>query len=174
MSEDLRFPIGKFTWPAEVSAADRERHIDEIASTPARLRAAVEGLSPEQLATPYRPGGWTITQVVHHLPDSHINSYVRFRLALTETEPTITPYDEAAWAQLADASAPVETSLRLLECLHERWVMVLRSLTEAQWKRRFIHPALGPVTLENNLALYAWHGAHHIAHITELRRREGW
>ena len=174
MTEDLRYPIGKFHWPATVSPSDRDRYIDEIASAPSLLRAAVEGLSAEQLATPYRPGGWTVTQVVHHLPDSHINSYVRFRLALTESEPTITPYDEAAWAQLADVAAQVETSLQLLECLHERWVMVLRSLTEDQWKRRFIHPALGPVTLENNLALYAWHGAHHIGHVTELRRREGW
>jgi hypothetical protein len=112
--------------------------------------------------------------VVHHLPDSHMNSFIRFRLALTEDEPTITPYDEAAWARLADAAAPAETSLCLLGCLHERGVMMLRSLTDADWKRRFVHPELGPVSLENNLALYAWHGAHHIGHIASLRRRNGW
>ena len=139
------------------------------------MRAAVAGLTPEQLDTPYRPGGWTVRQVVHHVPDSHINSYVRFKLALTEEEPTIKPYDEARWAKLADtATTPVEVSLTLLDSLHSRWVPLLQSLTEADFARQFRHPELGMVRLDRNLALYAWHGKHHVAHITSLRERMGW
>jgi len=139
------------------------------------LRAAVAGLRPEQLDTPYRPGGWTVRQVVHHVPDSHMNSYMRFKLALTEDEPTIKPYDEKLWAELADTPAtPVEVSLTLLESMHDRWVRLLRSLQDAHFERQFRHPELGVVRLDRNLALYAWHGKHHVAHITSLRERMSW
>ena len=172
---DLQYPVGRFEFPRDVSSQDRARFIQEIAETPSNLRAAVTGLSAEQLDTPYRPGGWTVRQVVHHVPDSHLNSYVRFRLALTEDEPTIKPYEESKWAELADArTAPIETSLVLLESLHERWVLLLGSLSDADWRRQFRHPELGVVSLEKNLALYAWHGRHHVAHITSLRERMGW
>jgi uncharacterized damage-inducible protein DinB len=175
MSEDLRFPIGKFSWPAGMSADERERYIARIAAAPARLRAAVAGLSDQQLDTPYRDGGWTVRQVVHHVPDSHMNSYTRFKLALTEDEPTIKPYDEAAWAKLSDSvKTPLETSLSLLESLHERWVTLMRLMSDTDWKRRFVHPEHGPVSLERNVALYAWHGDHHVGHVTALRKREGW
>ena len=172
---DLQYPVGRFEFPREVSSEDRARFIQEIADTPANLRAAVAGLSAEQLDTPYRPGGWTVRQVVHHVPDSHMNSYVRFRLALTEDEPTIKPYDEARWAELPDSrKGRIETSLALLESLHERWVLLLRSLSDGDFRRQFRHPELGAVSLEKNLALYAWHGRHHVAHITSLRERMGW
>jgi uncharacterized damage-inducible protein DinB len=135
-----------------------------------RLRAAVAGLSQEQLDTPYRPGGWTVRQVVHHVPDSHLNSYVRFKLALTEDAPTIKPYDEALWAQLPDAAAtPIETSLALLEALHHRWVRMLESTSETDFLRAFRHPEIGMIRLDQNLAMYAWHGKHHVAHITSRR-----
>jgi hypothetical protein len=173
--EDLRYPVGKFRFPDSVSASDLARFIDQIADTPARMRAAIAGLGDAQLDTPYRPGGWTVRQLAHHVPDSHINSYVRFRLALTEDQPVIKPYDEARWAELADArTLPVEVSLALLENLHARWVPLLRSLSGPDWKRSFRHPELGLVSLENNAALYAWHGRHHVAHITALRQRMSW
>ena len=172
--DDLRYPVGKFAFPASVSPADLSEFLDRIAEAPSRLRAAVFGLSDARLDTPYRPGGWTVRQVVHHVPDSHMNSYMRFRLALTEDSPTIKPYDEALWAELADARLPVEPSLTLLESLHARWVPLLRSLSAADWKRTFRHPELGLVSLENNAALYAWHGRHHVAHITSLRARMNW
>ena len=172
---DLRFPIGKFEYQGAATDEQRKLLIDEIEQTPARLRAAVNGLSPEQLDTPYRPDGWTVRQVVHHLPDSHLNSYTRFRLALTEEVPTIRPYDEARWAELPDASqGPIEVSLDLLEALHRRWVLLLRSLTGDDYARTFRHPELGPVSLDKNVGLYAWHGRHHIAQITSLRERAGW
>jgi len=172
---DLQYPVGRFAWPDAVSPDDRRSCIDEIEQTPKNMRAVVTGLSEQQLDTPYRPGGWTMRQVVHHLPDSHLNSYLRFRLALTEDEPTIKPYDEARWAELVDArTAPVELSLTLLDSLHKRWVLLLRSLSGADCSRKFHHPELGEVTLEKNLALYAWHGRHHVAHITSLRQRMGW
>ena len=172
---DLRYPIGKFRFPEAVSPDDRRKFIDQIAETPARLRAAINGLSGEQLDTPYRPGGWTVRQVIHHVPDSHMNSYMRFRLALTEEEPTIKPYHEDRWAELADArTEPAEVSLALLDSLHRRWVVLLRSLGPADWARTFRHPDLGVVSLEKNLALYAWHGRHHEGHITGLRERMGW
>jgi uncharacterized damage-inducible protein DinB len=172
---DPRFPVGKFEWPADVTPAALSGWIDEIAAAPAQLRAAAEGLSDAQLDTPYREGGWTVRQVVHHVPDSHMNSYVRFKLALTENEPTIKPYDEAAWAQLADtAEVPVATSLCLLECLHERWVAVLRRMSPEDWTRSLVHPELGKVTLGKMAALYAWHGKHHVGHITALRAANNW
>lgn len=175
MAENLQYPAGPFQWQGSASPADRERWIREIAAAPAQLRAAVHGLSEDQLDTPYRPGGWTVRQVAHHLPDSHLNSYVRCRLALTEAEPAIKPYDQELWAELGDAkTAPVEISFVLLEALHGRWTALLRSLAAADWKRAFRHPEIGLVTLEHNAALYAWHGRNHIAQITSLRRRMGW
>jgi hypothetical protein len=172
---DPRFPIGKFTFPGSVSPSDLAGFIADIEQAPAALRAAVDGLSPQQLDTPYRDGGWTVRQVTHHIPDSHMNAYVRYKLALTEDEPTIKPYDEARWAQLADTrSTPLEVSLALLDSLHSRWAQLLRSLRPADWKRQFRHPDIGVVSLEKNLALYAWHGKHHVAHVTELRKRMGW
>jgi hypothetical protein len=173
--EDLRYPIGKFTVEGEIVPARREEWIARIAAAPAELRAALKGLSDAQLGTPYRPGGWTLRQLAHHVPDSHMNSYVRFRLAVTEDEPTIKPYAEDRWAKLSDArTAPVELSLALLDSLHARWVLLLRSFAESDWKRTFRHPELGLMTLERNLALYAWHGRHHVAHVTSLRERMGW
>ncbi len=173
--QDARFPIGKFAPPESISESQRHQYIEEIAATPARLRAAVRGLSPQHLETPYREGGWTVRQVVHHLPDSHLNAYVRFKLALTEDEPTIKPYDEASWARLEDSrNTPVEVSLTLLDSLHQRWVNLLRSLGEAEFKRKFRHPERGIMGLEQTLAMYAWHGKHHVAHITSLRDRMGW
>jgi len=172
---DLRYPVGKFSIDDQITEGQRERFIDEIEEAPARLRAAVERLSTEQIDTPYRPGGWTVRQVVHHVPDSHLNSYTRFKLALTEEEPTIKPYYEDRWAELDDArTAPLEISLALLESLHRRWVLLLRSLKPADFARTFRHPELGLVTLEKNVALYAWHGRHHVAHITALRERMKW
>jgi uncharacterized damage-inducible protein DinB len=151
-----------------------EGFIEVLDKLPSQMRAAVQGLSASQLETPYREAGWTLRQVVHHVPDSHINSYVRFKLALTEENPTIKPYDEAAWALLADSDAPIQTSLDLLEALHARWVIVLRSIQAEQWKRTFNHPQNGSMTLEHALALYAWHSRHHLAHITQTRARLGW
>ena len=172
---DLRYPIGNFRFPDSVSADDRVRFIGQISETPARLREAIAGLSESQLETPYRPGGWTVRQVVHHLPDSHLNSYIRFRLALTEDDPVIKPYAEDRWALLPDArTAPVGVSLQLLESLHQRWVPLLQSLNDEEWRRTFRHPELGSVRLEQNAALYAWHGRHHVAHLTALRERMGW
>ena len=175
MATDLRYPIGEFVPATQLSSEKRNTYINQIAEAPARLRAAVTGLSPQQLDTPYRPGGWTVRQVVHHVPDSHMNSYIRCKLALTEQEPTIKPYQEDLWAQLADTrTTPVEVSLQLLECLHQRWTALLRALQTQDWLRKFCHPELGELTLDTNLALYAWHGRHHVAHITSLRERLGW
>jgi DinB superfamily len=172
---DPRFPIGKFHYEGSPSADQRRKFIGEIEHTPAAIRAAVQDLSPEQLDTPYRDGGWNARQVVHHVPESHMNAYIRFKLALTEDEPTIKPYAEDRWARLADVqTTPVEISLALLENLHVRWVVLLRSLREEDWTRTFKHPELGPVSLEKSLAIYAWHGRHHTAHITELRKRMNW
>jgi uncharacterized damage-inducible protein DinB len=173
--EQLRYPISRFQARAGLSSAERAALIDDIAGLPAALRAAVAGLTGEQLETPYRPGGWPGRQVVHHVADSHMNSYVRFKLAVTETEPTIKPYDEAAWAELDDATGEdIEVSLALLESLHRRWTRFLRSLRDEQLERVFIHPDLGRVTLDEAVQHYAWHGRHHLAHITRLRERMGW
>jgi hypothetical protein len=172
---DPRFPIGRFTLDGTPTDEEIQRAIQEIAEAPAKLRAAVEGLSPEQLDTPYRPGGWTVRQVVHHVPDSHLNSYCRFKLALTEEEPTIKPYYEDRWAELEDSRAtPIEVSLALLESLHARWGALLKTLAPADFERTFRHPELGVVSLAKNVCLYSWHGRHHVAHITSLRERMGW
>lgn len=172
---DLRYPIGPFQYDGPHTDAQRQRLIAQIEEAPAKLRAAVEGLSAQQLETPYRPGGWTVRQVVHHLPDSHLNSYIRFRVALTEEGPTIKPYYEDRWAELDDARhAPIDISLTLLESLHRRWVLLLRALTGEELARTFLHPELGLVSLDKNVSLYAWHGRHHVAHITSLRERMGW
>ena len=172
---DPRYPIGKFNYEGPPSEEQRKKLIEDIAQTPAALRAAVNGLSPEQIETPYRDGGWTVRQVVHHVPESHMNAYIRFKLALTEDEPTIKPYEEDRWAKLSDVqSTPLEVSLSLLELLHDRWVRVLKSIRPEEWKRSFKHQQLGVVPLEKNLCLYSWHGRHHVAHITELRKRMSW
>ncbi len=174
---DLRYPIGRFERPASVSAADRAQFIAAIAAAPAALRAAIRGLDDAQLDTPYRPGGWTVRQVAHHVPDSHLNAYVRFRLALTEPNPTIKPYDEAKWAELPDARGPlVAESLALLDGLHARWTALLRAMTPGEFARTLVHPERpgAPMTLDAVLALYAWHGRHHVAHVTALRERMGW
>jgi uncharacterized damage-inducible protein DinB len=172
---DLRYPIGKFHFDGSTTKDQRDKLIDDIAAAPANVRTAVKKLSEQQLDTPYRPEGWTVRQVAHHVPDSHLNAYVRFKLALTEEEPTIKTYAEDRWAQLADTqTTPVEVSLQLLESLHDRWVRLLRSLQTEDWKRSFRHPELGTVSLEKSLALYSWHGRHHVAHITSLRERNGW
>jgi DinB superfamily len=172
---DPRYPIGKFTFDGPPSEAQRNQFIDDIEQTPAALRAAIKNLSPQQLETPYREGGWTVRQVVHHVPESHMNAYVRFKLALTEDEPAIKAYLEDRWANTPDVqSTPVEVSLALLDPLHDRWVRLLRTLKPEDWKRTFRHPELGVLPLERNLALYAWHGKHHVAHITELRKRMEW
>jgi len=172
---DLRFPIGKFHRPDAVSEHDRKRFIADIEAAPGLFRAAVTGLSPQQLDTPYREGGWTVRQVIHHVPDSHMNAYVRFKLALTETAPVIKAYEEAEWARLNDtAETPVETSLTLLDCLQKRWAILMKGISPEGWERAYVHPDMGPVPLETALALYAWHGKHHTAHVTELRKRQSW
>lgn len=172
---DLRYPIGEFKYEGPLPDDQRSAFIGKIEETPARMRVAVAGLNDEQLDTPYRPGGWTVRQVVHHVPESHLNSYVRFKLAITEDEPTIKPYFEDRWAELDDArQAPIALSLDLLEALHGRWVWFLRSLKQADFQRTFRHPDLGIVSVDKNIALYAWHGQHHVAHITSLRARMGW
>lgn len=198
MTEDLRYPIGQFIPPLEITKEQRIGFINQIAEMPALLRRAVEGLSLEKLSTPYRPGGWSVRQVVHHIPDSHLNGYVRMKLALTEETPVIKTYNQDEWAAVTDSRTPVEASLQLLEGLHELWSGLLRSLSEDQWQRGFIHPELagqsakdearddeawrrsfaadsrGVITVEGLLPTYAWHGLHHIAHITRLRERMGW
>jgi hypothetical protein len=171
---DLRYPVGRYVSTPAPTATERERFIREIEQAPARMRAAVAGLSNEQLDTPYRPDGWTVRQVVHHVPDSHLNSYCRFKFALTEDVPTIKTYDEAAWAALPDSRGDVEVSLALLEALHERWVWLLRAMTDQNWSRELEHPERGRMTLGDMLGLYDWHSRHHVAHITALRERMGW
>ncbi|WP_166238752.1 YfiT family bacillithiol transferase [Paenibacillus turpanensis] len=176
IEERYRYPIGRFQTVGEISAALLEQWIDEIEQLPAKLAAAVEGLSAAQLETPYRPGGWTASQVVHHIADSHMNSIIRFKLALTEQTPTIKPYEEASWALLSDSigAASVDISIKLISALHARWGILLRSMSEKQWERAFHHPDSGLIPLRMNAGIYAWHGKHHTAHITELRRRMGW
>ena len=172
---DPRYPIGKFERRDKLSAADRRELIDQIAAAPQRLRDAVRGLNEQQLDTPYRDGGWTVRQVIHHLPDSHMNAYMRTKLALTETEPLIRPYDEDAWAKLNDSrDTPIETSMTLLEALHGRWVALLRSLDEPHYAQTLKHPEhLRIMSIDTLIGIYAWHGRHHVAHITSLRERMG-
>jgi uncharacterized damage-inducible protein DinB len=172
---DLRYPIGPHEYTRLMSARERIECIRQIEAAPARLRAVVEDLSDDQLETPYRPDGWTVRQVVHHLPDSHMNAYIRVRLALTEDTPTIRPYDEASWARLPDAqSGPIAVSLDLMDALHRRLTAMLRSLGDDECKRTFNHPEIGTVSIDRNIGLYAWHGRHHVAHITSLRQRMEW
>jgi uncharacterized damage-inducible protein DinB len=172
---DLRYPVGKFVEDSEVTPEKRSAWIRQIAEAPASIRQAVEGLSAQQFDTPYRPGGWTVRQVLHHVPDSHMNAYCRCKFALTEENPTIKAYDEAAWAAVADtARTPPGVSLALLDALHERWVILLESLTPGDFARTLQHPEKGSITLDWMLQLYAWHGRHHAGHITALRTREGW
>lgn len=172
---DLSYPIGKYESKPSLTAVERAEAISQIAEMPKRMRDAVGGLSGGQLDTPYRPGGWTVRQLSHHVPDSHMNAYVRMKLALTEDEPTIKPYEEHLWAELADSrEAPVEISLALLEFLHLRWEVLLRALEPDDFARRLRHPALGLMTVDDLVHHYAWHGRHHVAHITSLRQREGW
>jgi hypothetical protein len=173
---DPRYPVGKFVRPTVPHTSNERRElVEEIAVTPARMREAVASLSEAQLDTPYRDGGWTVRQVVHHVPDSHMNAYTRVKLALTEDEPTIKPYDEAAWAKLNDVrDTPIETSLMLLETLHARWDTILRAMTDTDFARTLLHPDHGVITLDWLIAMYAWHGRHHVAHITSLRERNGW
>ena len=172
---DLRYPIGKFDGKRALSEAERAACIQQIAEAPARVRDAVEGLTDEQFDTPYRPEGWTVRQVVHHLSDSHLNAYVRFKLGLTEDQPAIKTYDQKLWADLADSKTTrAETSVVLLEALHQRWVTLLGSMSAADFARTLNHPEHGLVPLDYMLALYAWHGRHHVAHITSLRERMGW
>lgn len=173
--ERLRYPIGRFEMPATITETDCRAFLSRIEATPARLREEVAGLGETQFDTPYRPGGWTVRQVVHHLVDSHLNSYLRFKWALTEEAPAIKVYDEAAWAELEDArTAPAELSLAFLEALHARWVYLLTRLSAEDLGRTFKHPDWGTVRLDMALAIYAWHGDHHVAHIAALRERQGW
>jgi uncharacterized damage-inducible protein DinB len=171
---DPRYPIGQFSSTHPIANEGRAAQIETLRQLPARLRAAVAGLSDAQLDTPYREGGWTVRQLVHHVADSHANAYVRFKLALTEDGPTIKPYDEAAWARLADSRLPVDVSLPVIDGLHARWVALIESFSEDDFKRVFLHPERGPQDLATTLALYAWHSRHHTAHITTLRERMGW
>ena len=172
---DPRYPVGRLQRNVEPTPERRREWMDDIEQTPARFRAAVQGLTDAQLDTPYRDGGWTVRQLVHHLPDSHMNAYTRFKLGLTEDNPAIKTYDEARWAELEDSRVtPVETSLTLLETLHARWANVLRAVEGEQWSRTVQHPDHGPMRLESLLAMYAWHGRHHVAHVTRLRDRMGW
>ena len=172
---DLRYPIGRFTAPDPIASQDLQTAIDAIAALPSELRAAVRDLNDSQIDTPYRPDGWTVRQLVHHIADSHMNAFMRMRKGLTEREPEIMAYTEKAWAELVDSRhADIDLSLTLLDSLHRRWSMMLRSMTDAEWQRTFLHPERGPVRLDNNALLYAWHGRHHVAHITGLRQRERW
>ncbi len=173
--ETLRFPIGKFDKRVEITNEVLKEWISEIEELPEQLLSATKNLNEEQLDTPYRPGGWTIQQVIHHIADSHINSFIRFKLALTEELPIIKPYEEVLWAELPDGKdMPIDVSLRLLKALHERWTVLLKSLTNEQLHRKFLHPDFGEVLLNTNIGIYAWHGKHHLAHITSLKNRMNW
>jgi hypothetical protein len=173
--ELLRYPIGRYEAPQLYRSADVKQALRTLEALPQQLRSAIRPLSDEQLDTPYRPGGWTLRQVTHHLADSHINSYARFRLALTEERPTIKPYEESSWAYLHDARwVDPALSLQLLEALHQRWAVLLRSLSMDDWHRSFLHPQNGEIYLFQAVGMYAWHGEHHVCHILSLRERMGW
>ena len=172
---DPRYPIGKIELPARLDAAARAAAIGKIAGVPNNLYDAVRGLDAQQLDTPYRAGGWTVRQVVHHIADSHLNAYARHKLTLTEkTPPPIKAYDENAWAQLPDANGPIGPSLLLVQALHDRWAHCLRSVPASEFARTCVHSERGAMTLDDLVAIYAWHGAHHVAHITTLRSTKGW
>jgi len=172
---DLRYPVGKWTMKGPFTNAQRHEMINSIGAAPAAFRAATAGLSEAQLSTPYRPSGWTVRQVIHHVADSHMNAYIRFRLGITEAEPTVKPYDEKTWAELFDArTAPVEISLGLIDGVHKRWVMLLETVREIDFNRNVRHPEHGTMSLDDLMALYEWHGRHHAAHITGLRQRNAW
>lgn len=172
---DLRYPLGKLEIKPDITGGQRKAMIESLAEAPAKLRVAVANLSPEQLSEPYRPDGWTVRQVVHHLPDSHLNAYVRFKLGLTEVQPPTKGYEEQRWAELEDGrNADPDVSLRLLEALHERWALLLRSLSAEDFAHTVKHHELGVITLDALLQIYEWHGRHHVAHITSLRQRKGW
>jgi uncharacterized damage-inducible protein DinB len=171
---DLRYPIGEFDYDGNVSREMIDGWINEIEKCPSLLKTAVNDLSEEQLNTEYRPGGWTVRQVVHHLADSHMNAYIRFKLALTETNPTVKTYSEAKWAELPDSMSPIDVSLDLLVAIHSRWIVIIKSMSTEELEKTFTHPDLGIVPLVRNIGMYAWHGKHHIAHITELRKRNNW
>ena len=170
----LKYPIGQFTAPAENGVAERAAHLDVLRLLPEHLKAAVSGLDESQLDTPYREGGWTVRQLVHHVADSHANAYIRFKLALTEDWPAIKPYEEAEWAKLADSKLPIEVSLTMLALLHERWTVILESMGDEEFVRGYVHPELGRQQLGVVLAMYSWHSRHHTAHVTSLRSRMGW
>ena len=172
---DPRYPIGKFSPDPKPTPESRNRHIEQVAGLPARMRRAVAGLNDIQLNTPYRDGGWSVRRVVHHVPDSHLNAYIRFKWSLTENVPTIKAYDEQSWADLKDSDlTPVEVSLNLLDALHARWTVLLRSMTPQDFQRKFVHPESGPHDADWLLSLYSWHGNHHVAHITTLREKMKW
>jgi hypothetical protein len=174
-AEALRFPIGRFDPRAPIDPADRPNVIDSIAGAPARMRAAVAGLTDAQLNTPYRDGGWTVRQVVHHVPDSHLNAYIRFKWTLTEDVPLIKTYEQSEWAELPDSrDTPIATSLDLLEALHTRWDKLMRAMTDADFAKKLRHPEWGEIDLDVMARLYAWHGRHHVAHVVNLRERKGW
>lgn len=171
---DERYPIGKFQYNGEPTEEVINKWIKEISDLPSLLKAAVKNLTDDQLDTPYRSDGWTVRQVVHHLPDSHMNAYCRFKLALTEEKPVIKPYLEGEWAGFPDYSLPIGVSLSLLEAIHERLVCLLKSLTPEELQRTFVHPESGEVSVGKNIGMYAWHGKHHLSHITSLSHRKGW
>jgi hypothetical protein len=173
--KDVRYPIGRFAQDPNPTPETRNRHIEQIAGLPSKMRQAVTSLTEKQLDTPYREGGWTIRQVVHHVADSHMNAYIRFKWALTENASIIKAYDETSWAELKDSQlTPAEVSLALLESLHARWTVLLKSLNAEDFQRTFTHPDSGPHDLNWLLDLYSWHGNHHVAHITGLRERMKW
>ncbi len=174
MTADLSYPVGRFDRTAPRSAESRRAAIQDIAALPFKLRSAVNGLTEAQLDTPYRPGGWTVRQLVHHVADSHMNGYIRTKLAITEENPTIKPYEQDLWAALPDTRLPIAISLSILDAVHERWTVINQSLAEPDFARTFVHPELGPLTLDAHTHLYGWHSRHHVAHVTGLRQREQW
>jgi hypothetical protein len=174
MSSDLSYPIGRFSVRMVTTAETRREGIEDIAALPVRMRDALAGLNEAQLDTPYRPQGWTVRRLVHHVADSHMNGYIRLKLALTEDNPTIKPYEQAEWAELSDSRLPVALSLGILDGVHARWTALWRAMTEEDFQRTFNHPELGPLTTHIHAHLYGWHSRHHVAHITALRQREGW
>ena len=175
MSDDIRYPVGPCVWSAELSTEQKRQHLHDIAEMPTKLRAAVAGLAPQHLDIPYREGGWSIRQIVHHIPESHMNSYLRFKLALTEIQPTVKPYDEKLWAEMPDSrSAPIGMSLDLVDALHRRWTLVLNNMTDADFEKTLRHPEIGVLNLKSVLAIYGWHSRHHVAQIVATRQRMGW